>query len=36
VETVVSQAKAILEQNGFNNITNGGTWQDVNNPINKG
>jgi rhodanese-related sulfurtransferase len=23
------QAKAILEQNGFNNVTNGGTWQDI-------
>lgn len=29
-----TQAKAILEQNGFNNITNGGTWQDVNAIIN--
>ncbi len=25
-----SQAKSILEQNGFNNVTNGGTWQNVN------
>jgi hypothetical protein len=25
-----SQAKSILEQNGFANVTNGGTWQDVN------
>ena len=25
-----SQAKSILEQNGFTNVTNGGTWQDVN------
>ncbi|WP_310556945.1 rhodanese-like domain-containing protein [Flavobacterium sp.] len=25
-----SQAKAILEQNGFNNVTNGGSWQEVN------
>ena len=24
-----SQAKAILEQNGFTNVTNGGSWQDV-------
>jgi len=24
------QAKAILEQNGFTNVTNGGTWQQVN------
>lgn len=24
-----SQAKAILEQNGFTNVTNGGTWLDV-------
>jgi rhodanese-related sulfurtransferase len=24
-----SQAKSILEQNGFNNVTNGGTWQDI-------
>ncbi|TDD77611.1 rhodanese-like domain-containing protein [Flavobacterium caseinilyticum] len=31
-----AQAKTILEQKGFNNITNGGTWQDVNNLINKG
>lgn len=23
------QAKAILEQNGFTNVTNGGTWQQV-------
>ena len=30
-----SQAKSILEQNGFNNVTNGGTWQDVNAVINK-
>ena len=29
------QAKSILEQNGFNNVTNGGTWQDVNAVINK-
>lgn len=25
-----AQAKAILEQNGFTNVINGGTWQDVN------
>ncbi len=24
------QAKAILGQNGFKNVTNGGTWQDIN------
>lgn len=24
-----SQAKAILESNGFTNVTNGGTWQQV-------
>jgi phage shock protein E len=24
------QAKTILEQNGFTNVVNGGTWQDVN------
>lgn len=24
-----SQAKAILERNGFTNVTNGGTWQNV-------
>ncbi|WP_235890237.1 rhodanese-like domain-containing protein [Flavobacterium gawalongense] len=29
------QAKLILEQNGFTNITNGGTWQDVNEVLNK-
>jgi phage shock protein E len=28
------QAKAILEQNGFTNVTNGGTWQDVNSILN--
>ena len=28
-------AKAILEQNGFTNVTNGGTWQNVNEVINK-
>lgn len=25
-----SQAKSILEQNGFKNVINGGTWQNVN------
>ena len=25
-----SQAKAILEQNGITNVTNGGSWEDVN------
>lgn len=30
-----SQAKSILEQNGFTNVTNGGTWQDVNALITK-
>ena len=29
------QAKFILEQNGFKNVTNGGTWQDINDAINK-
>lgn len=29
------QAKAILEQNGFANVTNGGTWEDINAVINK-
>ncbi len=24
------QAKTILDQNGFTNVVNGGTWQDVN------
>jgi rhodanese-related sulfurtransferase len=24
------QAKVILENNGIKNVTNGGTWQDVN------
>ena len=24
------QAKMILEQNGFKNVTNGGTWMDIN------
>lgn len=30
-----SQAKSILEKNGFTNVTNGGTWQDVNAAINR-
>ncbi|MBP6385509.1 MAG: rhodanese-like domain-containing protein [Pseudarcicella sp.] len=30
-----SQAKSILEQNGFTNVTNGGTWQNVNLESNK-
>jgi rhodanese-related sulfurtransferase len=30
-----SQAKSILEQNGFTNVTNGGTWKDVNNILEK-
>ena len=25
-----AQAKVILEQNGFKNVTNGGTWENVN------
>ncbi len=29
------QAKLILEQNGFTNVTNGGTWQAVNALLNK-
>jgi rhodanese-related sulfurtransferase len=29
------QAKSILEQNGFTNVTNGGTWQEVNQIINQ-
>ena len=28
------QAKMILERNGFKNVTNGGTWQDVNEVLN--
>lgn len=27
------QAKSILEQSGFSNITNGGTWQQVNEAV---
>lgn len=30
-----SQAKAILEQNGFTNVTNGGSWEDVNAKLKK-
>ncbi|MFA6060131.1 MAG: rhodanese-like domain-containing protein [Taibaiella sp.] len=30
-----SQAKNILEQNGFQNVINGGTWQNVQNTINE-
>lgn len=30
-----SQAKNILEQHGFQNIINGGTWQQVNKVVNK-
>jgi len=29
-----AQAKSILEQNGFRNVTNGGTWQNVNQELN--
>ena len=29
------QAKMILEQNGIKNVTNGGTWMDVNEAISK-
>ena len=29
------QAKAILEQNGFTNVTNGGSWEDVNAKLKK-
>lgn len=25
-----AQAKSILESNGFTNVTNGGTWEDIN------
>lgn len=28
------QAKAFLNQNGFGNVTNGGTWQDINSILN--
>lgn len=30
-----SQAKSILEKNGFKNVVNGGTWQNVNSAISK-
>ena len=30
-----SQAKSILEGNGFNNVTNGGTWEDINSILKK-
>ena len=30
-----SQAKAILEQNGFTNVANGGSWEDVNAKLKK-
>ena len=30
-----SQAKGILEQNGFQNVINGGTWQNVNHVVNE-
>jgi phage shock protein E len=29
-----SQAKSILEENGFQNVINGGTWQHVNQAMN--
>ena len=29
------QAKGVLEQNGFANVINGGTWQDVDAIVNK-
>lgn len=29
------QAKSILEQNGFTNVVNGGTWNDINNLMKK-
>lgn len=29
------QAKSILNQSGFTNVTNGGTWQNVNQFVNK-
>ena len=29
-----SQAKSILKQNGFQNVVNGGTWQNVNQVVN--
>ncbi len=30
-----SQAKSILERNGFTNVTNGGTWNNVNQFVKK-
>ena len=30
-----NQAKGILEQNGFTNVTNGGSWEDVNAKLKK-
>lgn len=30
-----SQAKSILENNGFHNVINGGTWQNVNQAVNQ-
>ncbi len=30
-----SQAKDILEQNGFHNVINGGTWHNVNQVVNE-
>lgn len=30
-----SQAKSILEQNGIQNVINGGTWQNVNQALNE-
>lgn len=30
-----SQAKGILERNGFTNVTNGGTWKSIQNIVNK-
>lgn len=30
-----SQAKSILENNGFQNVINGGTWQNVNQVVNQ-
>ncbi|MFC4685861.1 rhodanese-like domain-containing protein [Epilithonimonas pallida] len=30
-----SQAKSILESNGFTNVINGGTWQNVNEVVNQ-
>ena len=30
-----SQARSILEQNGFQNVINGGTWENVNSVVNE-